>query len=339
MKKSVLIILLIFNTDFLYAQIGGKRIFEFLNLPANARIAGLGGVVVSSTDNDVNMFLSNPVLLDSANDNFLSLNHLDFYANIKYNSVVYAKNLGKLGTFGFGVQHIRYGSFDSYDASGNSIGTFKAGETAVTISRNHTLDLFTIGVNLKYVQSLIDVYKAFGFFIDFGGAFKHPKQEFIITINFKNIGFLVSDYTNTSDSRLPFDVQIGTTFKPEFMPFRFTFTGYNLVRDNIVFFDESISSPNNKPKQADKILRHINIGAELIIRKIFNIRIGYNHLLRKELRLKNTAKGAGISFGFMIRIKTFELAYTNTTYHADGRKNFITITSNLGKIIKKKRKV
>lgn len=339
MKKPVLIILLTISTGFLYAQIGGKKIFEFLNLPTNARTSALGGVVVSATDNDVNMFLSNPALLDSANDNFISFNHLGFYADTKYNSFAYTKNFKKWGTIGFGIQHIGYGSFDSYDASGNSIGTFDAGETAITISKNHQVGPFTFGVNFKYVQSIIDTYKASGLFVDFGGVFRHPEKELVVALNFKSLGFLLSDYTNTSNSELPLDVQVGVTFKPQFMPFRFTFTGHNLVRDNIVFFDDNISSPEDKPKQVDKVLRRINIGTELILGKNFNVRVGYNHLIRKELRLQESAKGAGISFGFMIRIKAFELAYTNTSYHASGGRSFITITSDLNRVFKKKRKV
>ena len=339
MKRTVLIIYLLISTGLLYGQIGGKRIFEFLNLPSNARTAGLGGVVITSTVDDVNMFLSNPALLDSTNNNFLSFNYLSFYADIKYNSFAYTRNFNKLGTIGFGIQHVGYGSFDSYDATGAAIGKFDAGETALTISKNHTLGLFTLGVNVKYVQSLIDTYKASGLFMDFGGVFKHPEKELTIGLNFKSVGFLLSDYTSTGSSSLPFDVQAGITFKPQFMPFRFTFTAYNLARGNNTFFDQSISDAQDKPGNFDEIFRHINIGTELVLSKNFNIRIGYNHLIKQELKLSESAKGAGVSFGFMVRIKAFELAYTNTTYHASGGRSFITITSDLNKIIKKKRSI
>ncbi len=339
MKKPVLLLFIVLSTGLLYAQIGGKRTFEFLNLPTNARTAGLGGVIISATDNDVNMFLSNPALLDSANDNFLSFNQRAFYADIKYNSFAYTKNFNKLGVIGFGIQNFNYGNFESYDAAGNSIGTFSAGETAITIYKSRTQGLFTLGVNLKYVQSIIGNYRASGFFMDLGGVFKHPEKELTLAINFKSLGFLTSDYTDTSNSQLPFDVQIGATFKPKFMPFRFTFTGYNLARNEGAYFDESISLAEDKPKRFDRIFRHINIGTELILGKNFNIRMGYNHLLRKELRLQESARGAGISFGFMLRIKAFELAYSNAKYHAAGGTNFITITSDLNRVIKRKRKV
>lgn len=336
MKKPVFIILLLINTGFLYAQIGGKRVFEFLNMPTNARTAALGGVVVSTTDDDATMFLSNPALLVPENHNHLSVSYMGFYADIQYSSFTYTRKFTKFGIMGFGVQRMGYGEFESYDASGNAMGKFDAGETAVTVSNSYKVGPFAMGVNLKFVQSSIYTYSASGLFLDLGGVYSHPEKELTIGLNMKSLGVLLSDYTDSSNGTLPFDVQAGITFKPEHMPFRFTFTAFNLNRDNVAYFDENQSSLDDKPGQVDKIFRHINIGTELLLGKNFNIRLGYNHLLRKELRLTNTSGGAGFNFGFMVRIKAFELAYTNATYHASGGRSFLTITSNLNRILKKK---
>lgn len=336
MKKAGLLPILILCSGFVSAQIGGKRIFEFLNLPTNARTAALGSVVVTSTDSDVNMMQSNPSLLDSGAVNHLSFNHLGFYADIKFNAFAYATNFKKIGLVGFGVQHMSYGSFESFDASGNSIGKFDAGELAVSITKSHQLGPFNLGVNLKYVESNISTYKASAVLLDIGGHFRHPERELVMGLNFKSFGFLLSQYTETDDAQLPFDVQLGITFKPQYMPFRFTFTAYNLNRSNIAFFDENIQLQEESPGQVDKIFRHINVGTELVLGPNFQIRFGYNHLIRKELRLQNTAGGAGISYGFLLRIKAFELSYTNMTYHADGGRSFLTITTNFNRVFKKK---
>ena len=315
---------------------GGKRVFEFLNLPSNARTAALGGVVITATEHDVNMFTANPSLLDSGDVNYLSFNHLGFYADIKYNALTYVGRFKKIGPVGFAVQHLGYGEFESFDASGNSIGTFDAGEIALTISKSHQLGPFVLGANIKYGESRISTYKASALFLDLGGSFKHPERELIVGLNFKSFGIVLSDYTDTDDSRLPFDVQLGLTFKPQYMPFRFTFTAYNLNRSNVAYFDESISFAEDEPGQIDQIFRHLNIGTEIVFGKNFQARFGYNHLLRKELRLQNTSGGAGFSYGFMLRIKAFEFSYTNTTYHADGGRSFLTLTTNLNRVFRKK---
>lgn len=334
MKKPALALLLWIQAGFLFAQT--DRSFQFLNLPVGARVAGLGGEIVSSTADDVNLFLSNPALLDSANDNHVSWSHLGFYADVKYNSLAYAKTFKKAGTFGLGVQHLGYGSFDSYDPSGNAVGTFDASETAVVLSHSRQLSVFKLGASLKYVHSGIYTFNSSAVVMDIGGTFIHPEKQLAVSILFKNLGFVMSDYSKTSDTSLPTDLQVGLTFKPEHMPFRFSLTGYNLFYLNDNYFDESIQVDEDEPGAVDRVFRHINIGTEILFSNNFNIRLGYNHRVRKEMKLSEKAGLSGISMGLMARIKAFELSYTFTTYHVDSGRSYFTITSNLNRVFKKK---
>lgn len=316
----------------MFAQLDNS--FQFLNLPIGARVAGLGGVISSSTDEDVNLFLSNPALLDSANDNHVSWSHLGFYADVKYNTLAYAKTFEKVGTFGIGIQHLGYGSIDSYDASGNSVGSFDASETAVVVSHSHQLSVFKLGANLKYVYSGIYTYNSSALAMDIGGVFIHPEKEFMVSVLFKNIGFVMSEYSDTADSSLPADLQIGLTFKPEHMPFRFSFTGFNLLNPNENYYDENLDE--EEPGIGDRVFRHLNIGTEILFSRNFNIRLGYNHQVRKELSLSEKSGLSGMSMGLMARIKAFELSYTFTTYHVDSGRSYFTLTSNLNRVFKKK---
>ena len=336
MKKTAFVFTMLLSAVHGYGQIGGKKVFEFLNLPTNARSAALGGVVISTTENDATMFLANPALLNDADHNYLSVSHLGFYADIKYNTFTYSRKIDKLGIMGFGIQRMSYGEFESYDPSGNSIGKFDAAETAITISNSHLIGPFSLGVNLKFVQYSIYTFSASGLLMDFGGLYRHPEKELSVGLHVKSLGILLSDYSETSVGSLPLDVQVGVTFKPEFMPFRFTFTAYNLNRENTAYFDKNITDEDDSPGQVDKIFRHINVGTEVVLSKNFNIRLGYNHLLRKELILRETSGGAGFNFGFMVRVNAFELAYTNATNHTNGGRSFITITTNLNRVLKKK---
>lgn len=334
MKKPAFVILFWIQAGFLFAQLDNS--FQFLNLPVGARVAGLGGVIASATDSDVNLFLSNPALLDSMSDNHVSFSHLGFYADVKYNTLAYAKTFEKAGTFGIGIQHLGYGSIDSYDASGNSIGTFDANETAVVVSHSHQLSVFRLGANLKYVHSGIYTFGSSALALDIGGMFIHPERELVVSILFKNLGVVMSDYTGTSDSSLPTDLQVGITFKPEHMPFRFSFTGHNLFHPNQNYYDQSSDLASGEPGIGDKIFRHINIGTEILFSRNFNIRLGYNHQVRKELGLTEKSGLSGISIGLMAKVKAFELAYTFSTYHVDSGRSYFTITSNLNKVFKKK---
>ncbi|UXP30718.1 type IX secretion system protein PorQ [Reichenbachiella agarivorans] len=335
MKKPVLILLLIFQAGLLCAQLDASHSYDFLNLPVGARVAGLGGVVISSTDQDVNLFLSNPALLDSVNHNHISWSHLSYYADVQYNSFAYAWNLKRLGPIGIGVQHMGYGEFDSYDLAGNALGKTSANETAVVLSHSHTLGLFTMGANLRFISSNIDSYGSSALTMDLGGTFTHPTHELQVALLFKNMGVVFSDYTGSSESTLPFDVQMGVTFKPEHMPFRFSVTAYNLGKSGSVYYDADFSE-DDEPGKVDEIFRHINLGTEVVISQNFQLRVGYNHLIRKELKMEEKQGLAGISLGAMVRIKMFELSYTFTTYHIDSGRSYFTITSNLNKVFKKK---
>ncbi|MEO9967488.1 MAG: type IX secretion system protein PorQ [Reichenbachiella sp.] len=334
MKKPAIVILIWIQAGLLFAQLDNS--FKFLNIPAGARVASLGGSAISSTDYDVNLFISNPALLDSADDNHVSLSYMGFYADVKYSSLAYAKTFKKAGTFGLGIQHLGYGSIDSYDPSGVAIGSFNANETAVVISHSHQVSVFKMGINLKFINSNIYTYSSSAFAMDIGGVFRHPEKEFMVSVLFKNLGFVLSDFTASSESSLPTDLQIGITFKPEHMPFRFTFTGHNLFNPNQVYNAQLFDANEKAAGIGDKIFSHLNIGTEILFSRNFNIRLGYNHQVRNELKLSEKSGLSGISMGLMFRIKAFELAYTLTTYHVDSGRSYFTITSNLNKVFKKK---
>ncbi|MGL1887353.1 MAG: type IX secretion system protein PorQ [Reichenbachiella sp.] len=322
------------NTGFLFAQLGGDRSFEFLNMPIGARVAGLGGVINSSTASDVNLFLSNPALLDTAVDNHLSWGYLNYYADVKYNTFAYAKRFKKIGMLGVGVQRLSYGEIDRYDQVGNQIGEFDAHETALVVSNSHTLGYFTMGVSLKYVNSAIDTYGAHALSMDLGGTFTHPEKELQVAVLFKNFGFVLSEFSATSDSQLPFDVQVGVTFKPKHMPFIFSMTAYNLTKVNGQYYDEDLEE--SEPSGFSKAVRHFNIGTEIILGPNVNLRAGYNYLVRQELQLEGVRGMSGVSLGAMIKVKAFEFSYTYTNYHADGGRSYFTVTSNLNRVLKKK---
>lgn len=282
------------------------------------------------------MFLSNPALLSEHAHLHASLNYQAYLADMNYSSLAYTHHWEKAGTWGFGLQYMNYGSFVGFDEAGNEATDFKARDYAFTIGHKQKIGLFTLGGNLKLVQSSIDSYVATALLLDVGGVYKHPEKEFVVGLLMKHLGVTLSDYHEHSDTRLPLDVQVGTSFKPEHMPIRFTFTLYNLPKGNITYFDPAWNNNQDAPGFVDKMFRHMTVGAEILLSKNVNLRAGYNHLVRKELKLDETSGGAGFSLGFLVRVKAFELAYAKRFYHIAGGADSFTLTSDLSKIIKHK---
>ena len=320
------------------AQIGGRFSFDFLNLPTSARVSALGGVNITSGWDDVSAVLNNPALLTSDVSNHAAVNFFDYFADINQVGVVYAKDFGKQGTWAIGIQNLSLGEIQSFDATGDPLGTLDANDFAISISRSHVIGPFHVGGTFRYANASLGGFSASAILFDFGAVFKHPEKELTAGITVKNAGFILGDFTDLSNSRLPIDVQAGITFKPQYAPFRFSLTTYNLTRTNLTFFDPNSNLPgeNNEPNTVDRIFRRVNIGAEIIISKNVNIIGGYNHLRRQELSLDDIGSAAGFSFGFAIKVKRFDFTYSRAIYNVAGGSNFLTAGFNFDQIVKKK---
>ncbi len=195
MRKLYLILPGIIITIQCVAQFGGKRSYEFLNVPSSARMAGLGAVNVSLANRDVNFFFSNPALVTDSLAGVASAGYTFYVGDIGQSVFAYAHDFKNIGTISFGVQHVGYGEIQGYDATGQETGSFKSGETALVISKSHTVGVFTFGVNLKGVFSSIAGYRSSAMLVDMGGTFRHPKQDLTIGLVIKNVGFELTEYS------------------------------------------------------------------------------------------------------------------------------------------------
>ncbi|MBD2714764.1 type IX secretion system protein PorQ [Microvirga sp. STR05] len=329
------------------AQIGGQQTFSFLNLPPGARAAGLGGVNVSARDSDPTMMLSNPALLNAEMDGRLALTFVDYLADIKQSTAAYAfkpKQEDAKNRLGFSLTYLNYGEFDQYDAAQNLLGKFSVNEYAAGPTYTYVQGPFTLGGTVKLAVSGISGNHSVGVLADVGALFKHPEQDFTVGLAVKNAGYQLKPYAGAGREPMPLDVQLGATIKPEHMPLRFSITAHHLQQLDIVYLDpnqrgqlDENGVPIVKKKTlGDKIARHFAVGGELLLGQNLNVRLGYNHLQRRELRLDNTAGGAGISFGVMLRISQFQLDYTRAGIHASGSANYFTVARNLNTLFVKK---
>lgn len=326
-----------------WAQIGGQHAFEFLTLPASAKLAGLGGVNVSSRDADGTMLLGNPALLNEEMDGRASLAYIDYLADIRQSTATYVFNSSKLGRMGVGLTYLNYGKFEQFDAAGNSLGEFSVNEYALGVTKAVTTGNFTLGGTAKLAVSGIAGNHSVGTVLDAGGLFKHPTTDFTVALAVKNLGYQLRPYAGSEREPLPLDVQVGATIKPEHMPLRFSLTAHHLQQFDIVYLDSTQRGKldeNNeeiKPKKSvgDKIARHFVVGGELLLSKNFQVRVGYNHLRRRELRLDTRSGGAGLSFGVTFRLSQFQLDYTRAYYHVSGASNYFTLARSLDSLFKK----
>ncbi|WP_276498024.1 type IX secretion system protein PorQ [Pontibacter litorisediminis] len=345
MKTAALILSLLLGSALMaQAQVGGQRGFPFLELPTNAKQAALGGVNVTAGGHDVNMVTANPALLNEEMDGQVSLSYVGYLADIRQSHAVYAFNSEKLGRWAASINYLNYGDFVQRDATGLEIGTFNVNDYMLALSHAREVEAFTIGATMKAAVSSIAGDKAVGVLADAGAVFQHPEKDFTVGLAFKNVGYQVKPFANADRQQMPWDAQLGVSYKPEHMPVRLSLTAHRLYQFDIVYLDPDApgkldangNEVEEEKKLGDKIARHFVAGAEFVFSKNFQLRAGYNHLRRKELRLDSKSGGAGFSLGAMLRVRSFELNYGSAFFHPSGATHYVTIATNTGTFLKKK---
>ncbi|MDN4166275.1 type IX secretion system protein PorQ [Cytophagales bacterium LB-30] len=333
MKKSLTAILLALGIQS-FAQTGGLNTYAFLSLPANTRVAALGGVLVSHPQADVQMLLSNPALLSAENHQQLGFTYLGLPASMGQSTVAYAHQIREGQMLGLGIQYLNFGDFEAFDDTGNSLGTFDAAAYQLAGSYAHQLGNFRMGASLKWVQTRLGTYGSSALLTDIGATFVHPEKSLQVGLVIKNMGVQLTQFSETNlREELPMDVQLGITFKPEYMPFRFSFTTYRWIRSGSL--QENEGGTTQSAGTFDQIMSHLAIGTELLLNKNFHVRAGYNHQLRYELGLPESRGAAGFSLGFMLRVKAFELSYSRQIYNQAGAGNWLGVQIALSSVFKK----
>ncbi|MBK9733748.1 MAG: type IX secretion system protein PorQ [Saprospiraceae bacterium] len=348
MNIKLILLTIIFNASVISAQIGGKHAYEFLNLPASARITALGGNLIGVQDEDVSLALSNPASLNFNMHNRISFSQNFHFAGISNGYVAYGRTFKKIGINAhFGAQYINYGDFSSADIIGTQTGSFSAREMAFVIGASKKVaDRIQIGANLKNVFSNLESYSSYGILLDFGLNYAKDSSSFMISFVVKNLGAEITTYNGVRFGT-PLDIQIGISKRLKYLPFRFSIIGHQLQNANIRYDDPNkqnevdifgeVVKENKFSNTVDNIFRHIIFNGEFMLGSKENLRVrfGYSHLRRKELSLASFRSLAGFSAGFGIKINAFKLDYGLGYHHVIGATNHITISTNLSKFFKK----
>ena len=332
----------------LNAQVGGDNVYEFLNSPPSARIAGLAGNLITVKDSDVALAYQNPASLNAEMHLGLSFNynfHLsginEGFASFGYNLEKYKLNLHAGGKF------INYGEFITTDEFGNTFNSFNVSENVFFVGASRQLyDKLSVGINIKAISSSLETYNSFGLAVDLAAMYQDTASNFTIAFVTKNFGSQLSTYQDKEEF-LPFEMQIGLSKRLKHLPFRWSIIYHNLNTWNILYDDPNrvestllIGEVNTEdgPTKVffNNLGRHLIVNGEFLFGKkeVFNIRFGYDHQLKKELSVENLRSLAGFSFGFGMKIKMFRLDYGHTFFHLAGGTNHLSISTNLTRFTK-----
>ncbi|MBR9922740.1 MAG: type IX secretion system protein PorQ [Bacteroidetes bacterium] len=343
MKKSLLLLNLVFSVSIAFGQIGGDAVYTFLELAQSARVSALGGDLITVYDDDVNLAMSNPATLNPEMHTQLGFNHNFHFGKIQngYASFGWHKPAWGDLTFHAGMQYVSYGTFDETDIYGTVQGEFKAADYALTIGAGKKLyERLSVGANLKVINSQYAEFDSWGLATDIGAMFYDTASNFIVTLVARNAGVQINNFHQTREA-LPFDLQLGVSKRLEHLPFRLSVTYHHLNQWNILYDDPELeedflffgedSTDTSRPG-VDNFFRHFVFSGEFLLgaNENLRLRVGYNHQRKKELSVTNYRSMAGFSLGFGLKISKFRIDYAHSFYHLAGGINHFSISTNLG---------
>lgn len=340
LRKGHFFVLLIFlmGAQYTSAQIGGDRVYGFLNLASSARVAGQAGFVLANTHEDVNYGFYNPALLREEMHGMLAMNVGMLPAGIRLGEAVYAHHSKKIGTFSAGFKYLNYGEFLLTNQTAQVMGTFSAAEHALQFGYGYKLDTnWSFGANLKVINSVYETYVSWGIAADLAAVYQIPTRRIAIAAMARNFGTQLSYYNETPEP-LPFDLQLAISNRFEHLPLRWSFILNNLHRPDLTYEGDPTRITRDpitgdltieEPSVANKIMRHVALAAEFMPTKNLNAQIGYDFRRRHEMAMTTRRNSAGFTFGIGIKVSKFRLNYANTNMHPSARMHHISISTAL----------
>jgi hypothetical protein len=185
----------------------------------------------------------------------------------------------------------------------------------------------------------LESYSSLGLAADLGVTYVDTASLFSAALVMRNIGTQLTAYTPGDREPLPFQVNLGISQRLRYLPLRLSLTVHDLQKADIRYDDPNASQANNllfgqdEPEEprytADKIFRHVAVGAEFSFGQNVRARFGYDHQTRGELATDGKPGLTGFSTGFGIRIRQFRLDYAHGITHISGRQNHLTLNVDM----------
>lgn len=322
--------LLLLGMSFAANAQDGTRVYEFLNLTNSAKHAALGGYNITSWDADPNNALANPALMNKEMHGQFGVNYVSHIADIKNASFSGVYRISEFDYVSLHGQMVDYGDLVGTNEIGTVVGDFTAKDAAITIGYAREIaDYWTVGANLKYINSTIEMYKSSAIAADLGVSYHNFDDRVKIGLAFRNIGKQIETYNGLKED-LPFQVNFGIAHELEYVPLELSLTLHDLQKFDI---SQTYNKTGQEVSGGRKAIDHLAVGAELFPGRDFNLRLGYNFKRGNELAVDGIRSFSGLTYGFGIRMNAFRFEFGHGNYHTSGGANHFSLIINLDRIV------
>lgn len=336
--KFILSVFSFLFLNFAFAQIGGKTTYEFLNLPVSPKTSALGGKNITLYNDDPSQAIVNPSLINYKMDNHLSVNYMNYLADINYGTASYAYLIDRrTQVVHASMTYINYGQFDGYDENGNSTSSFSGNEAALQFGYASQIGRsdFYAGANLRVITSKLEQYTSLAASLDLGLSYIYEDWDLVVSGVIRNLGYQFKAYDELRED-LPFEVVLGISQNLKNVPIRWHITydqaqiwkvAFGNTNRDEVDLEGNITADD--PSFFNNILRHTILGVEVFPEGGFNIQLGYSFRRGEELRIDDQRAFAGLSGGISIRFNKWRFSYAYSQFNRAGASSFFGLNLEL----------
>lgn len=283
-----------------YAQ-ESETAYNFLRLPVSAHVSALGGENISLPDDDATLIFHNPALLNFVTDKTVNLNYMTYMEGAKTASASFVRAAGERASWGAMAQYMDYGTMKQTTVENIEQGEFSAKDICIGGSFAYALtENITGGITAKVISSSIAGYHSLAAGVDLGVNYTNQAGDMSISLAAKNLGGQLKAYDDDFE-KIPLDLQAGVSKRLANSPLRFSLT---------------LSRLNNWDQT---FLRHIAVGADVLLSENIYIAAGYNFRRAHEMKISDTdgssSHGAGLSLGGGLSLQRFKLHVAYGKYH------------------------
>ena len=278
----------------------GKTGYQFLNVPAGAHTAALGGQNISIVENDASMMWTNAAMLANVGDNALTLGYNSYISSSNMYAAGFAKSVGERGTWAIGAQMLDYGTMDETDEKGQVMGTFSVKDINVQTSYSYLLtERWSGALTAKVIMSNYANYSSTAIGADLALNYFDEESGMSLSVVGRNLGGQINSlYEDGDRESLPFDLALGYSKDFANAPMR-----VSLTLDDLTHWDDV------------KLIQHVVLGMDILPSPNTWIAFGYNFRRAKEMKVANKNQWAGLSLGAGLNVKRFKVGVAYGKYH------------------------
>lgn len=288
--------------------------YSFLNLPTSTLRYGLGGMNITSIEDDINSIDQNPGLLGPEIDMQLGINYMRYIGDSNFGGIRFGKQAGEHGAWAAGIQYYGYGEIKGADINGVLTGNFSPKDMLFSGTYAHDItNKWRGGMTVKFIYSSYDSYTAIALATDIGVNYFDAESDFSFSTVIANLGGQIKRFENTYE-RMPTDIRIGASKSFGSIPVIWSVTAWNLTK-----WRHSYS----------KAMHHLVFAADFVPSQKFHIGIGYNPKTRSDMSAYKRSILSGMSACMGLNVKNFSVGIAMAQPHNGATTIMLNLSTNL----------